>query len=108
MENKVVADTEVIAKDFNTFFTEIGPRLATKIDTPAKTFETCLQKCKTIKPENPLTINELKDAFLSLQINKSPGRDGISFDVIKYCFGLLSTPLLNIFNLSLEKKFFSR
>ena len=105
-ENKVVTDTEVIAKHFNTFFTEIGPRLAKKIGTPAKTFETYLQKWNTIQPENPLTINELKDAFFSLQTNKSPGHDGISFNVIKNCFGPLSTPLLNIFNLSLEKGIF--
>ena len=106
MKNKVVTGTEVIAKHFNTFFTEIGPRLAKKIETPAKTFETYLQKWNTIQPKNPLTINELKDAFFSLQTNKSPGHDGISFNVIKNCFGLLSTPLLNIFNLSLEKIIF--
>ena len=44
--------------------------------------------------------------FFSLQTNKSPGHDGISFNVIKNCFGSLSTPLLNIFNLSLEKGIF--
>ena len=105
-ENKVVTDTEGTAKHFNTFSTEIGPRLAKKIETPAKTFETYLQKWNTIQPENPLTINELKDAFFSLQTNKSPGHDGISFNVIKNYFGPLSTPLLNIFNLSLEKGIF--
>ena len=105
-ENKVVTDTEVIAKHFNTFFTEIGSRLAKKLETPAKTFETYLQKWNTLQPENPLTRNELKDAFFSLQTNKSPGHDGISFNVIKNCFGSLSTPLLNIFNLSLEKGIF--
>ena len=52
-----------------------------------------------------MTINELKDAFFSLQTNKSPGHDGISVNVIKNCFGPLST-LLNIFNLSLEKGIF--
>ena len=105
-ENKVVTDTEVNAKHFNTFFTEIGPRLAKKIETPAKTFETYLQKWNTIQPENLLTINKLKDVFFSLQTNKSPGHDGISFNVIKNCFKPLSTPLLNIFNLSLEKVIF--
>ena len=41
IENKVVTYTEVIAKHFNTFFTEIGPRLAKKkIETPAKMFGT--------------------------------------------------------------------
>ena len=44
--------------------------------------------------------------LFSLQTNKSPGHDGISFNVIKNCFGPLSTPLLNIFNLSLEKGIF--
>ena len=105
-ESKVATDTEVIAKHFNTFFTEIGPRLAKKIETPAKTFETYLQKWNTIQPENLLTLNELKDAFFSLQPNRSPGHDEISFNVIKNCFGPLSTPLLNIFNLSLEKGIF--
>ena len=65
-ENKVVTDTEVVAKHFNTFFTETGCRLAKKIETPAKTFETYLQKWNTIQPENLLTINELMDAFFSL------------------------------------------
>ena len=69
-------------------------------------FETYLQKWNTIQPENLLTISKLKDAFFSLQTNKSPGHDGNSFNVIKNCFGPLSTPLLNIFNLSLEKGIF--
>ena len=56
-ENKVAIDTEVIAKTFNTFFTETEPRLAKKIETLPKAFETYLQKCKTIQPENPLTMN---------------------------------------------------
>ena len=39
-DNKVVTNTEVIANHCNTFFTEIGPKLAKKIETTAKTFET--------------------------------------------------------------------
>ena len=31
----------------------------------------------------PLSINELKDTFASLKINKSPGQDEVSFNVIK-------------------------
>ena len=105
-ENKVVTNTEIIAKHFNTFFTEIGHTLAKKIKTPPKTFETYLQKWNSLQPESPLTINELKDAFFALQTNKSPGHDGTSFNVINNCFGPLSTPVLNIFNLSLEKRIF--
>ena len=41
----------------------------------------------------PLSINELKNAFFSLKTNKIPGHDGVSFNVIKKCFGELCEPL---------------
>ena len=40
--NKIVRDTDLIAKHFNTYFTEIGPNLYKKNETPAKTFEAYL------------------------------------------------------------------
>ena len=54
----------------------------------------------------PLSINELKNAFFSLNINKSPGHDGVSFNVIKKCFGELREPLKYFFNLSIAKGIF--
>ena len=54
----------------------------------------------------PLSINELKDAFFSLKINKSQGLDGVSFNVIKRCFGELCKPLKYLFNLSIVKRIF--
>ena len=53
-------------------------------------------------PDNPVSISELKDAFFSLQVNKSPGYDCISFNVVT-----LHRPLLYIFNLSTQKGIFS-
>ena len=50
-----------------------------------------------------MSLNELKEAFFSLQINKSPCHDEISFDAIKSCLGSLSKPLLHIFRLSSEE-----
>ena len=50
--------------------------------------------------ERDLTATELKETFFSLKNNKSSGYDGIIFSVIKTCFGLLSKPLMHIFNLS--------
>ena len=38
-----------------------------KLKKPTETFETYLQKWKTVQPEIPLTITELKDAFFSLK-----------------------------------------
>ena len=49
-----------------------------------------------------ISINELRDAFLSLKLNKSPGYDKISFNVIKKCFSDLCELLKHVFNLSIE------
>ena len=52
---------------------DIGPNCSKKIETPAKTFEAYLQKQNIIQPENPLIINELKDAFFFLlKLIKAP------------------------------------
>ena len=59
-----------------------------------------------IQPEYPLSINELKDAFISVQTNISPVHCEISFNVIKSSFGSLSKLLLYIFRLSLEEEIF--
>ena len=44
--------------------------------------------------------------FFSLKINKSAGHDGVSFNVIKKCFGELCEPLKYLFNLSIVKGIF--
>ena len=54
----------------------------------------------------PLSINERKNTFFSLNISKSPGHDGVSFNVIKKCFGDLCEPLKYLFNFRLVKEFF--
>ena len=53
-----------------------------------------------------MSINELREAFFSLQTNTSPGHDEISFNITKSCFGSLSKPLLHVFRLSLEEGIF--
>ena len=58
------------------------------------------------QPEHNLTVNELKDAFFSLKLNKSPGYNEISFNVIKTCIGSLHKPLFHYFNQSLERRIF--
>ena len=77
--------------------------LQKKIDNFSMRFESYVKKCKNKQPEKPLSINELKDAFFSLDINKSPSFDDISFTILKNCFGALHKPLLHVFNLSITK-----
>ena len=60
-----------------------------------------------IMDSKPLSINESKDAFFSLKINKSSGADDVSFNIIKKRFGVLCEPLIYLFQLSLEKGVFT-
>ena len=102
IDKRIITEETEIASEFNKFFTEIGPSLANKIPNSNKSFETFLEKANTTMQTASLTINELKDAFFSLKINKSPGADEITFNVIKECFGDLSDILKYIFDLSLQ------
>ena len=53
-----------------------------------------------------LSINELKDAFISLKINKRASYGDISFNVLKKCFSSLCEPLMYLFNLSIKRGIF--
>ena len=62
--NKNDVTSEIrIANDFSKFFTNIGPELAEKIPTASRTFESFLSKIDVTMPADPVTINELKEAF---------------------------------------------
>ena len=65
------------------FFTNIETDLANKIPNTSKWFDFYITKINTCMESQPLSINELKDTFASLKINKSPGQDEVSFNVIK-------------------------
>ena len=43
----------------------------------------------------PPSINELREAFLSLKTNKNPQYDDIHFNVVKKCFGETKSLKLN-------------
>ena len=92
MEKKEITDIKSIAKNFNRHFTEIGPTLAKKVGSSSVNFHKYLEAYSITQPEKDLTVNELKDAFFSLKLNKSPAYDEVSFNVIKKCFGSLHKP----------------
>ena len=105
--NKVdVYNKPEIADAFNDFFTNIGQKLASQIPKSSKIFETYINKVNVKMESKSSSINELKDAFFSLKINKSSGVDDVSFNIIKKCFGVLFELLIYLFRLSLEKGVF--
>ena len=105
--SKFITSTDSVAKNFNKYFTEIGPSLANRISTLLANFDTYLNnKCNIFQLETPLSMNELNDAFYSLKTNRSPGYDSISSSIIKQCFGTLNRPLHYIYNISLQTGIF--
>ena len=81
-----IFDEHKIANEFNAFFTNIGSKLASKIPNASTTFESYISKPYSIMETKQLSMNELKDAFFSLEINKRLGYDDISFNVLKKMF----------------------
>ena len=69
-----------IADKFNNFLTNIGTDFANKIPDSSKTFDSYLTKVITKMESRSLSM---KDVFLSLKINKSPGDHEVSFNIIK-------------------------
>ena len=103
---KSITETESIAESFDKYFTKIGPNLVKDIVTSSKSFNEYIKKRGTTQPEKVISVNELRNVFFSLKINKSAGYDDISFNVVKKCFGVLHKPLLHMFNLSLQTGIF--
>ena len=97
-KKKEITDIKSIAKNLNRYFNEIGLTLVKKVDSSSVNFYEYLESYNITQPEKDLTVNELKDAFFSLKVNKSSGYDKVSFNVIKKCFGNLHNPLLHIFH----------
>ena len=95
--NKIKTGEDEIANEFNKYFANIGPSLAKNILNPSIPFESFLKRVNTTLLRQSLSIKELKDAFFSLKINKSPGADEINFNIIKHCFGEFYGPLKYLF-----------
>ena len=95
MDGKNITDEDLIAKKFNTCFTEIGPKFAKMIQTSSLNFASFMENCNSTQTESTMT----KEA----KISKSPGYDYISFNVVRNCVGSLLKPLMAIFNMSLQK-----
>ena len=95
-----------IANVLSDLLTNIGQKLANKIPKSSKIFETYINKVNVMIGCKSFLINELKDAFFLLKVDKSSGVDNVSFSIIKKCFGVLYKPVIYLFQQSLEKRAF--
>ena len=102
--NEKSTDQKDIANEFNSFFTSCVHDIRGECANPSPNFEKLVEftdrkisdDTKFIIP--PVTINELCQDILNLDINKSTGTDNISPRIIKLCAPFISSPLTYIFN----------
>ena len=71
LDGKNITDEDLIAKQFNTYFTNIGPKLAKTIQESSLNFASFIEKCNITQAESTLTVNELKEAFFRLKQTKA-------------------------------------
>ena len=100
--NAVIEDPQTIADTFNTYFSQIGQKLAEKIPTTNKNFHNFLTDQN---PHSmffvPTTREEITDIVNNLKLKKSSGHDGIDNCLLKSIILSIVNPLVHIFNLSL-------
>ena len=98
-----IFDKKAIAENFNNFFSEIGPKLATKIPHSSISFQRFLHGDYPSLEEKLITDVELNKTLQILKTRKSSGYDDISSNVTKHISPSIFDPLRYIFNLSIEK-----
>ena len=99
-------DEDLIANNFNKYFVNVGPNLSSKLPDNNEEYLNYINNVETCMPESDLLDSELEDAFKSLEINKSPGHDEISSNVIKKVSEQIFGPLKHVFYLSLKQGIF--
>lgn len=85
------------------FCTNFGPRLASTTTAVNSNFRSFLNNNNNPITLKASTIKELENISKTLASRKAPGYDNIPMNVIKSSFHLISSPLANIINQSLQK-----
>ena len=90
---------EDIAEGFNEYFSNIGPNLASNIDSSNYNFETHVKNAKSeFAAFQHVTVNHVSHLLHGLSSNKATGIDKISCKIIKLATPVISDSLTLIFN----------
>lgn len=95
-----------MAEEFNTFFTNIGPKLASKIPDVSNSIEDYLTRTENKIGDSDLTFEEFETAFKSTQTNKATGTDGLNCNLMIEVYKEIKDPLFYIFSKCINKSIF--
>ena len=98
-----LTDPKKISDAFNTFFVDIGPKLASKIQHTGKNyFDYLNQPASSCMYTKPVVPEEVVKIIAKFNQNKSPGHNDIGNMIVKKVATEISKPLSTIFNCSLK------
>ena len=103
---KSIKNISRVAEEFNKYFTNVGPNLASKIQNTSKTFEDFLFPVQENMECKDLTFEEFEKASKSVKHNKTAGHDDIDNKVIIKVYDEISYPLFMIFHSSFNEGIF--
>ena len=105
-DGKIINDYLEIANGFNSFFSQIGPKLATEIDASDLTYDEFLSECNPINFEfSKISEIDILNICKQLKPKLSSGADFISNKLLQQIAPIIITPLHYLINLSLETGF---
>ena len=102
----IIQKPQEIAKEFNKFFTSVGPTLAGKIPNTEKSFQDFLTSHNKKMQLEELNFDEFEEPFKSLKRSKAAGFDDLSSDIIIDAYDSLKNILLHIFKVSIKQGIF--
>ena len=95
----VLNNPKDIAEGFNSYFSNIGPDLASQIHTTNCNFELYIKKAKSeFAAFQPTNVNNVYQLLSALSSNKATGIDKISCKIIKIAAPAIADSLTYIFN----------
>jgi hypothetical protein len=99
----IITDPTVISNEFNDFFVNVGPNLASNIHNSGKQYYEYLNNTYTKNVFfKPIVENEVLKIINNFDKNKSAGHDGIGNLIVKRVANEIAQPLTKIFNLSIS------
>ena len=105
--SQVITDSGYISHQLNKHFAEIGPKLASSLETSSKSYTDYVipqTACFSLKPIESSTV--LSTIFL-MSGKKAIGLRGITGQLVKESALVISVPLCDLFNLSIQTSIFS-
>ena len=106
VNGKSTEKNSYIAEEFNKYFTNVRPNLASKIQNTSKTFEDFLFPIQKSMKYRDLTFEEFEKASRSIKRNKAARHDDIDSNVIIKVYDEISYPLFMIFHSSFNEDIF--